>query len=137
MEQIIFDDVLYAIIIPDNYHADGIEFVSKPEYPQQLAYMHHPAGKIILPHRHNPVPREIVYIQEVLLIKKGRLRVDFYDKSDKCLGSHVLNSGDVIFLVDGGHGFEALDDLEMIEVKQGPYAGENDKTRFEPNTKTN
>ena len=46
--------------------------------------------------------------------------------------SHFLETGDVILLSEGGHGFEILEETEMIEVKQGPYAGENDKTRFEP-----
>ena len=28
------------------------------------------------------------------------------------------------------HGFQVLEPVEMIEIKQGPYSGENDKTRF-------
>jgi mannose-6-phosphate isomerase-like protein (cupin superfamily) len=95
-----------------------------------LAYMNHPAGKVILPHVHNPVLREVAYTQEVLFIRRGRLRVDFYDDSQIYLDSRILKAGDVILLVSGGHGFEALEDLEMIEVKQGPYVGEQDKTRF-------
>jgi mannose-6-phosphate isomerase-like protein (cupin superfamily) len=56
--------------------------------------------------------------------------VDFYDDSQAYLESRLLGSGDVILLAEGGHGFEVIEDLEMIEVKQGPYAGEGDKTRF-------
>ena len=93
--------------------------------------MEHPAGKLIAPHVHNPVPREVQYTQEVLLIRKGRLRVDFYDRRQTYLSSRILEGGDVILLIEGGHGFEVLEDVEMIEVKQGPYAGEQDKTRFE------
>ena len=44
--------------------------------------------------------------------------------------SRVLGPGDVILLISGGHGFEVLEELNMVEVKQGPYAGETDKTRF-------
>ena len=92
--------------------------------------MRHPVGKVIPPHVHNPVAREVHYTQEVLFLKKGRLRVDFYD-SDQCyLESRILAAGDVILLATGGHGFEVLEEIEMIEVKQGPYAGEADKTRF-------
>jgi mannose-6-phosphate isomerase-like protein (cupin superfamily) len=94
--------------------------------------MRHPAGRTIAPHVHNPVSREVHYTQEVLFIKRGRLRVDFYDSSRRYLRSRVLEAGDVILLATGGHGFEALEEIEMIEVKQGPYAGESDKTRFEP-----
>ena len=92
--------------------------------------MHHPAGKVIDPHVHNPLPREVQYTQEVLFIKKGKLRVDFYDDEKKYLDSRILEKGDVILLATGGHGFEVLEEIEMIEVKQGPYAGDEDKTRF-------
>ena len=92
--------------------------------------MCHPVGKTIEPHVHNAVHREVFYTQEVLFIKRGRLRVDFYD-DDRCyLESRILAAGDVILLASGGHGFEVLEDIEMIEVKQGPYAGDGDKTRF-------
>jgi mannose-6-phosphate isomerase-like protein (cupin superfamily) len=93
--------------------------------------MHHPAGKIIDAHVHNPVPRTVAYTQEALFIKRGRLRVDFFDEKQNYLLSRELKGGDVILLVKGGHGFEVLEDLEMIEVKQGPYAGDQDKTRFD------
>jgi hypothetical protein len=93
--------------------------------------MRHPAGKEIEPHVHNPVPREVQYTQEVLFIKSGRLRVDFYDDDCNYLQSRFLEAGDTILLATGGHGFEVLEEVEMIEVKQGPYAGDQDKTRFE------
>jgi mannose-6-phosphate isomerase-like protein (cupin superfamily) len=67
----------------------------------------------------------------VLFIKRGRLRVDFYDNDQKYLESRILQAGDVILLATGGHGFEVLEEIEMIEVKQGPYAGDDDKTRFD------
>jgi hypothetical protein len=65
-----------------------------------------------------------------LFIKKGKLRVDFYNDEQKYLESRVLEEGDVILLVTGGHGFEVIEAIEMVEVKQGPYLGEQDKTRF-------
>ena len=68
--------------------------------------------------------------QEVLFIKKGVLRVDFYDEYEDYLESRDLHAGDMILLVSGGHGFQVLEEVEMVEVKQGPYAGENDKKRF-------
>ena len=42
-----------------------------PKLSQQLAFMSHPQGKTIEPHRHNKVTREVHYTQEVLLIQKG------------------------------------------------------------------
>lgn len=123
---------ILAMIIPAEFRSDGIEFFTPDSYSQQLAFMSHPAGKSIVPHCHNLVMRHVDFTQEVLFLRKGRLRVDFYDASQKYLESYVLGAGDVILLVSGGHGFEVLEDVEMFEVKQGPYVGEEDKTRFNP-----
>ncbi len=122
---------LLAIIVRNSYNKPGISFFTPDAFSQQLAYMNHPKGKLIQPHVHNPVPREVNYTEEVLIIKKGKLRVDFYDENQNYLESRSLQSGDIILLAKGGHGFEATEDLEMIEVKQGPYVGEKDKTRFQ------
>lgn len=124
-------DKLLAIIIKNTYTCTGVDFITPGEFSQQLAYMHHPAGKIINAHVHNVVHRNVVYTQEVLFIKKGKLRVDFYDDYKDYLESCILNAGDTILLTSGGHGFKVLEEVEMIEVKQGPYAGDQDKTKFE------
>jgi mannose-6-phosphate isomerase-like protein (cupin superfamily) len=130
IENITNQDQLLAVVVSDKFNKQGIHFFTPNELSQQLAYMHHPTGKIIEPHVHNPVLREVTYTQEVLFIKNGKLRVDFYDDNQQYLESRILESGDVILLVTGGHGFEVLEEIEMIEVKQGPYVGEQDKTRF-------
>jgi mannose-6-phosphate isomerase-like protein (cupin superfamily) len=130
LETITLQGQTFAIIIRADYTASGVTFFTPPDFSQQLAYMNHPRGKIIEPHVHNPVSREVHYTQEVLFIRQGRLRVDFYDEERNYLESRELSAGDVILLAGGGHGFEVLDEIEMIEVKQGPYAGDADKTRF-------
>jgi len=128
------DNKTLAIIIRREFKKDGIEFFTPDDFSQQLAYMHRPEGYVIPPHVHNLVPREVTLTQEVLFIKSGRVRVDFYDDAKNYLESTILTSGDVILLAAGGHGFEMLEHTEMIEVKQGPYCGEADKVRFEPIT---
>ncbi|MBN1614998.1 MAG: hypothetical protein JW950_11080 [Deltaproteobacteria bacterium] len=124
------EETLLAVILSHRFDKEGIHFFTPDHLSQQLAFMKHPAGHAIRPHIHNPVAREVLYTQEVLLIRRGRLRVDFYDGRRNYLESRILFPGDVILLITGGHGFEALEDLEMIEVKQGPYAGDSDKTVF-------
>jgi mannose-6-phosphate isomerase-like protein (cupin superfamily) len=131
VEKIYNGDNLLAIIVSRGFREPGIHFFTPDDLSQQLAYMRHPAGKVIDPHVHNPVPREVHYTQEVLFLKRGRLRIDFFDDEQAYLESRILEAGDVILLATGGHGFEALEEIEMIEVKQGPYAGEIDKTRFQ------
>jgi mannose-6-phosphate isomerase-like protein (cupin superfamily) len=130
IEEVISNQELLAIIVRANFNSDGISFFTPNHFSQQIAYMKHPEGKIIQPHVHNTVHREVYHTKEVLFIKKGKLRVDFYDDTKKYLESRILESGDVILLSTGGHGFKVLEDLEMFEVKQGPYAGDQDKTRF-------
>ena len=133
MKEIIFSGNLYALIISNSFNKDGITFFTKDESSQQLAFMKHPKDKVIEPHFHNPIKRIINDTQEVLYIKKGILKVDFYDNNKNVLGSEFLNEGDFIMLIQGGHGFSVIEDLEMIEIKQGPYLGDNDKVRFNNN----
>jgi mannose-6-phosphate isomerase-like protein (cupin superfamily) len=131
LEEIRHNGELFAIILSHQFREPGIHFFTPDEFSQQLAYMRHPAGKVIQPHVHNPVPRQVAYTKETLVLKKGRLRVDFYDDQQNYLESRELVAGDVILLAKGGHGFEMLEETEMLEIKQGPYAGEADKVRFQ------
>ncbi len=131
-EKIITGNLLLAIIIRADYKKEGIEFFTNDNDSQQLGYMNRPEGYVIAPHRHNLVAREVHLTQEVLFIKSGKVRVDFYDNEQNYIQSAVLAKGDVILLSDGGHGFKMLEKSEMIEVKQGPYCGDEDKIRFTP-----
>ena len=132
VEQILHGNTLLGLIIRANFSQEGIEFFTPQEFSQQLAYMNRPGGYKIAPHLHNEARREVFYTQEVLFIRKGKVRVDFYGDKHGFLESRILRAGDVILLAAGGHGFEMLEPTEMIEVKQGPYSGDKDKTRFEP-----
>lgn len=127
-----YDGQILAIIIFSSFKREGIEFFTTDDFSQQLGYMNRPEGYIIPPHRHNLVPREVVLTQEVLFIKSGKVRVDFYDEAQIYIESTILSTGDVILLAQGGHGFKMIEPSEIIEVKQGPYCGEKDKVRFEP-----
>jgi len=131
-EEILHQGRLLALILRASFRADGIRFFTPDDFSQQLGYMNRPRGYVIPPHVHNPVERSVHYTKEVLFIRSGKVRVDFYDDAQNYLESRVLGPGDVILLAYGGHGFEMLEPTEMIEVKQGPYAGESDKTRFAP-----
>jgi mannose-6-phosphate isomerase-like protein (cupin superfamily) len=130
VEQITYSRQLLGIIIRASFQKKGVEFFTPNDFSQQLGYMNRPKGYIIEPHLHNHVERKVVLTQEVLFIRSGRVRVNFYNEDQVYLESRVLEKGDVILLAAGGHGFEILEDAEIIEVKQGPYCGEEDKVRF-------
>lgn len=131
IESIINNTQTLAIIIRANFHGEGIKFFTPDDYSLQLAYMNRSAGHEIKPHVHCRVDRKTQLTQEVLVIRKGKLRVDFYDDERFYLTSRILMQGDVILLASGGHGFEAIETVEIIEVKQGPYAKDMDKIRFD------
>tara|TARA_B100000902_G_C27010553_1_gene764564 strand:- start:133 stop:540 length:408 start_codon:yes stop_codon:yes gene_type:complete len=131
IQHIVHEEETLAIILRNQYQKDGIEFFTPDEFPQQLGYMKHKKGHKIKPHLHNKIERKVNFTFEVLFIKSGIVKVNFYDLNKEFIKSDILNKGDVILLAFGGHGFEVMEDSEMIEVKQGPYAGDDDKTRFD------
>ena len=130
-------NVTYAIIIKNSYRDEGIKFLTPDNFSQQLGYMNRPEGYKIKPHLHNSISREVKFTNEFLFVKSGKVRVDFYDNNKIYIESRILLKGDIILLAEGGHGFEMLENSEMIEVKQGPFVGEADKTRFDPISKEN
>ena len=129
-EKITHNNIILAIIIRSDFKQDGIVFFTPDEFSQQLGYMNRQEGYVIPPHTHNPVERKVDLTQEVLFVKSGKIRVDFFDDNRNYIESRVLSSGDIILLAHGGHGFKMIEKSEIIEVKQGPYCGELDKTRF-------
>lgn len=132
IEQIKLNEKILGIIIRANYNKEGIAFFTPDDFSQQLGYMNRPEGYVIAPHVHNVVERKVDLTQEVLIVRSGKVRVDFYDDDKQYIESRIIYSGDIILLAHGGHGFEMLEPAEMVEVKQGPYCGEMDKVRFEP-----
>lgn len=125
------DGKLLAQIIDSNSQANpGINFYTNPEHDFQVASMIHPAGKQISPHVHKENKRTIFTTTEVLLIKKGSLKITIYDFDKSVIDTIIGYQNDILILFSGGHGFEVLEDLEMIEIKQGPYVGNADKVRF-------
>ena len=132
IERIFYKDRLLSVIIRDNYHAQGITFITPDNFPHQLGYMNREKNYVIAPHVHNKISRNVDYTQETLIIKSGVVRVDFYTQEQEYLESRIIYKGDIILLASGGHGFKMIEPAEIVEIKQGPYAGTMDKVRFEP-----
>ena len=131
IEQICLNEKILGVIIRADYQKDGISFFTPDDFSQQLGYMNRPTDYIIAPHVHNLVERKVELTQEVLIVRSGKVRVDFYDDDRNYIESRIIQTGDVCLLANGGHGFKVLEQAEMIEVKQGPYCGEMDKVRFD------
>ena len=117
-------------IIRAAYHPTETSFLTPPELKQQVGYIVYPAGAEIPRHCHRPVERQIVGTSEVLVIKSGRCVIDIYDDEHRLIATRELCVGDVVLMVGGGHGFRMLEDTVLLEIKQGPYTGLDEKERF-------
>ena len=132
VEKIEWQGETLALILRDGFNKDGVNFVTAENNPLQVGVLKHPQGFKIKPHIHRASKKIINSIQEVLHVEYGRMGVNFYDDKGEQIGSAVINMGDTILLIAGGHGFDILEDCKIIEVKQGPYEGvEQDKKRLE------
>ena len=132
IEKVSYKKKLLALIVRGKYrNKKGITFFTPNDSTQQFGYMKHGKKHIIKPHLHKKRATKILYTTEVILILKGKLRVDFYNYQKKYLFSKIVKQKDIIMLVHGGHGFKVLKDVEMLEIKQGPYSLIKDKIKFE------
>jgi hypothetical protein len=131
IEKILHKKRLFALIVRGRFRKkSGINFFTSKESTQQFGFMKHKKNHIIKPHKHNKRLTRVLRTTEVILLLKGTLRVDFYNDKYKYLFSKKINERDIIMLIHGGHGFKVLKNVEMIEVKQGPYSLASDKIKF-------
>ena len=131
IEKILHKKRLFALIVRRQFRKKkGVNFFTSKEATQQFGFMKHKKNHIIKPHKHNKRLTRILRTTEVILLLKGTLRVDFYNDKYKYLFSKKINERDIIMLIHGGHGFKVLKNVEMIEVKQGPYSLASDKIKF-------
>ncbi len=120
-----------AIVIRNNFHKDGLSFITDPSGTMQFGYLSHPAGHKIEPHIHKSFERKTYDTQEVLYIKSGHVRANFFSQEQVFLDTSVdLYKNDWIILMTAGHSFDVLEDSCIIEIKNGPYAGDDDKIKF-------
>jgi len=130
-ERVEKDGCLFALIFRKSISVrDGVEFLTPPDYPLQLGLIERKQGYQFRPHIHNDMHYEVNTTQEFLYLERGRLRVKIYDNDWVVLFEDELQAGDFIFSVCGGHSFEVIEDVRLIEVKQGPYPGDSYAKRF-------
>lgn len=122
------DGTLLALLVRDWSGAEGVRWFTDPSQTLQLGWMRRPAGHVILPHEHREEPRLITAVAEVLLLRRGVLKVELYGQTE--VVTRTMQAGDMIVLYAGGHGFEGLTEFELVEVRQGPYLGRDAEKRF-------
>ena len=119
-----------AHIVRSARSARQTEFITDPQDKQQVGFIVYPKEGVIARHTHRPYVRQVVGMSEVLLVRQGRMEADFYGDDKQLLESRTLERGDLLVLVSGGHGFRCTEDTVLLEIKQGPYIGPDEKERF-------
>ena len=117
-------------IIKTDLNPAKTTFVTPPDLNLQVGFIVYPAGGEITRHVHCPVERHLVSTSEVLVVRRGRCEIDIYDDDRKLLATRELREGDILLMIGGGHGFRMLEDVVLLEVKQGPYSGPSEKEHF-------
>ncbi len=130
VEKIMCGDVPLAYIIRGDLLPSRTTFVTPPQFKQQVGFVVYPAGGEIQRHVHRPLSRHLIGTSEVLIVRRGRCEIDIYNDDRELVATRELREGDVMLMVGGGHGFHMLEDTVFLEVKQGPYTGQDEKERF-------
>ncbi|MEO6522419.1 MAG: hypothetical protein ABIN91_12115 [Mucilaginibacter sp.] len=133
IEQIVKGDILFATIIRSEFKTEGIKFFTGPDSPQQIGYMNRAKGYCITAHKHTEIEKIITRSFETLIIRSGTVAVYLYDEDDNFHDKVIVSKGDVVMVGNCGHGFEMLEDSEMIEIKQGPFLGDHETVRINTN----
>ena len=129
-EPITWEGCILAYVMRETMTPERTVFPTPPELELQVGFVVYQAGGVIAPHRHAPIVRNITRTCEVIIVKKGRCEVDIYNNDRQVVATRELCTGDLIILVSGGHGFRMLEDTILLEVKQGPYQGLDEKEQL-------
>lgn len=131
IEKLVHKGRLFAILLRSNKKIRGVEFYTEKQHTFQFGAQEREAGSVIQSHAHRPVRRVIDTTSEMIHLDYGKMEVLLYDKENNFVTSLVMNGGDTILFLEGGHGFRFLEKSKIIEVKQGPYEGpDEDKEKF-------
>ena len=130
LEVVADGDVTLAIIVRADYRPESTAFLTQPDALQQMGFITYPQGSEIPRHDHRPIERSIRGTSECLIVREGRTEMTLYNERREEVCRRELATGDVVLLVAGGHGFRQIEDTVLLEIKQGPYPGPEEKERF-------
>jgi hypothetical protein len=130
VETIVGNERAYAYVVRAAASPPETTFITPGDSSLQLGFIARPAGAAIARHVHLQFDRHLTSTSEALLVRRGRCEVDIYDDARALLATVALAAGDLILMLGGGHGLRTQEDTLLLELKQGPYAGDRDKKRF-------
>jgi len=130
LEKIESGGEILVYLVRDRQKIAKTQFVSPPTANMQVGHIVYPAGGIIPRHFHKKIIRRLDRTEEVLIVRKGSGFFDVYDTKKKLIATRKVSVGDIMIIIGGGHGFRVIKDLILLEIKQGPYTGVDEKERF-------
>jgi hypothetical protein len=105
-------------------------FLTPNDFNFQVGFVVYAAGGEVKRHVHKKLERHITGTTELIMIKSGNCEIDIYNDDREFVATRSLSAGDLVLTVNGGHGFRMTEDTTLLEVKQGPYSGVDEKHRF-------
>lgn len=130
IDHITWNNQHIATIIRRDYMPETTTFISPDSYYQQAGFVVYPKDGVVARHNHLPLQRHLIGTPETLIIRRGKAEIELYALDKTYMGTWVLEEGDIILLVAGGHCLKCLEDTIFFELKQGPYTGLVEKERF-------
>ena len=130
VEHIVASGQSLAYVIRAEIDPKKTTFLTPPELKQQVGFVVYPAGGEVKRHVHRALERHLVGTSEVIIVRKGLCEIDIYDDRRNLVATRELRPGDIMLMTGGGHGFRMREDTVLLEVKQGPYTGIDEKEHF-------
>ncbi len=129
VEYIEYKKEKYAVVVRSNYVNKPIDFFTDNDNEFQMGMFTRDTGYRVEPHKHICDPFKIHLVQEFILVKNGKLKMEFFSSKGEKYNETILNEGDSVLTIKGGHSIIFLEKSSILEIKQGPYE-ENKKVYF-------
>jgi len=130
VERIEHNGKVVAIIVRKEFNQEGLTFVTDDEYGLQVGVHVQKKGFMAKPHIHIPFKElKNLEVQEMFYVESGKIRIELFDDNDQKINEIEGNAGDIVILISG-HSLLCLEDSKLIEIKQGPYRGREEKRYF-------
>lgn len=120
MEKIFYNQELIGILVTD-FSPGLMPITDETEPLQVLALAYKKGGHVVAPHKHSPRQRTVAKLQECLIVRQGRIKIDLYGSDNIYFRTLELKQGEIFISLAGGHGVEFLEDSEVFEIKNGPF----------------
>jgi len=132
VETIKHNGKLISIIYREHDWVKGLNFLTPDELFIQVGSWWYDKGTKLDSHIHKEFDRTANRTQETIYVKQGSVRVLLFKEDESFLQDIELKQGDLAILVNGGHGYEILEDnTQIIESKNGPFISvSQDKKKF-------